>query len=215
MSKRFKLVTIAAAIFVALFATLAATPALALSGEESQFVSSHNSIRGEHGRASLALYSDLVDIARRHSQEMAAKGSIWHNPRLGSEVKGWDVVGENVGMGPSVPDLMDAFMNSPAHRSNILDPDYNQFGIGVAISDGTIYVTVVFAHRGGSVQTSTPRTTTTRRSTVTRTRSVRAPAPQAQAPSTAAAPAPVVPAPAVPTTRSVSMLVRIVGLDAN
>src|SRR5207248_215322 len=41
--------------------------------------------------------------------------------------------------------LHQAFMNSPHHRDNILDPVYNYVGIGVEhSSDGTMYVTEQF-----------------------------------------------------------------------
>lgn len=194
----------------------AASPASALSSSESEFVSRHNSIRAANGRGSLAVYSDLVEVARRHSARMAAAEDIWHNPNLTSEVKNWRIVGENVGMGPSVSDLMDAFMNSPTHRANILDPDYNQFGIGVVVSNGTIYVTVVFALRSGS----TPRTTTTKpRTTTTKAPSTSTSRPRATTatakPAAPAAPVtPAAPPPPPPPVRTVDMLERMLELDA-
>src|SRR5204862_1717148 len=53
--------------------------------------------------------------------------------------------GENVGVGPNVDSLEDAFMNSPEHRANILDSDYTEIGIGTAVGkDGRLYVTQDF-----------------------------------------------------------------------
>lgn len=214
------------AVFVAVCMTagvmlVTAAPASALSSHESDFVSRHNSIRAANGRASLAVYGDLVDVARRHSSRMASEGRIWHNPNLTSEVKNWQVVGENVGMGPSVPDLMDAFMNSPGHRANILDRDYNQFGVGVVVKDGTIYVTVVFAKRSGSsgTTTTTKKTTTTTttskpRATTTkpRTTTTKPAAKPAAAAGSPVAPAPV-PVPVAPPVRTVDMLQRMIQMD--
>ncbi|GAC1412776.1 MAG: hypothetical protein NVSMB57_08280 [Actinomycetota bacterium] len=220
MSKRFLSMSLATIIFIGMFATVIATPAFALSGEESQFVSSHNRIRGSYGRSTLPVYDDLVAIARSHSRDMAARGDIYHNPNLGSEVRGWTVVGENVGEGGSVPDLMDAFMNSPAHRSNILDSDYNQFGIGVVNKEGTIYVTVVFAHRSGGRRSPSRRAHVSHRrgrSTPRHGNSRRRSAP-ASAQSAPVSPAPMPasssaqPSPAPPfdsSTRTVDMLVQI------
>ncbi|MHB8513582.1 MAG: CAP domain-containing protein [Actinomycetota bacterium] len=151
MSKRFISVAIATIVFVSWGATAALSPAAAMSSLDAQFVSAHNNIRSQYGRPTLPVYSDLASVALRHSQDMAAQQNLYHNPNLANEVQGWTVLGENVGYGGSVSDLMNAFMNSPEHRSNILDTDYNQFGIGaVTDSSGTIWVTVVFAHRGGS-----------------------------------------------------------------
>lgn len=199
---------------VACMMAIGVAPAAA-SGDESDFVASHNSIRASQGRRTLSVQSDLTSVARRHSARMAAEGSIWHNPNLTSEVSNWQVVGENVGMGPDVDTLMNAFMNSTAHRNNILDSDYNQFGVGVVVSDGTIYVTVVFAKRSTSGSVSRPKTTTTTTTTqprTTRTRQ-RSATPRAQAPAPAepAAAAPK-PAPPAPPIRTVTMLVQLNGL---
>lgn len=185
------------------------------SSEESDFVASHNSNRASNGRRALSAQSDLTSVARRHSARMAAEGSIWHNPNLTREVSNWQVIGENVGMGPDVDTLMNAFMNSTTHRNNILDPDYNQIGVGVVVSDGTIYVTVVFAKRSTSGSVSRPRTATTTTTTqprTTRTRQ-RSATPRAQAPAPAepAAAAPK-PAPPAPPIRTVTMLVQLNGL---
>ena len=41
-------------------------------------------------------------------------------------------MGENIAMGHRSPeDVVDAWMNSPGHRANILDPDYEQLAVGV------------------------------------------------------------------------------------
>ncbi len=37
-------------------------------------------------------------------------------------------LGENVGMGGSIDQIHVAYMNSPGHRANILDPAFNQIG---------------------------------------------------------------------------------------
>lgn len=36
-------------------------------------------------------------------------------------------------------------MQSPAHRANVLQPDFSRIGVGSAVdSDGTVFLTVVF-----------------------------------------------------------------------
>jgi hypothetical protein len=193
-------------------ATLSAFAAPALAGsEESQFISKHNATRSSRGIRTMAVKSDLTSVARRHSARMASKGTIWHNPNLANEVGGnWTVLGENVGMGPDVNDLYQAFMDSSPHRRNILDPDYNQFGVGVVISEGTIYVTIVFAKRGATSSTPTYRRPRSTNRTVT-PRKPRVARPAATVPVRK----PVVPKPAlVATPRNVTLLVRLVGMDA-
>ena len=110
---------------------------------ESQFVASINSIRAQHGLAPLAVYGELTGIARDWSDQMAANGTISHNPNYSSEVSAnWTKLGENVGVGYSEQDLMTAFVNSPTHYKNIVDPAYNYIGVGVSYgSDGRMYTT--------------------------------------------------------------------------
>ena len=56
------------------------------------------------------------------------------------------MLGENVGHGPSVAAIEQAFMNSPGHRANILNPEFNWAGTGVSVAaDGTVYLVQVFA----------------------------------------------------------------------
>lgn len=43
----------------------------------------------------------------------------------------WNSLGENVGYGPSIPSIQDAFMNSPGHRVSILKAQYEIVGLGV------------------------------------------------------------------------------------
>jgi hypothetical protein len=55
-------------------------------------------------------------------------------------------------MGGSAAQVHDAFMNSPHHRDNILDAAFNQVGMGVIVSGGTLYVTEDFVQaKGGPV----------------------------------------------------------------
>ena len=120
------------------------------AGAEAQFLSSINSIRSQHGLAPLALYGELTGIARGWSDQMAANGAISHNPGYTSEVSAnWSKLGENVGVGYDVNGLMNAFVNSPAHYKNIVDPAYNYIGIGVSYgSDGRMYTTHDFMALG-------------------------------------------------------------------
>ncbi|MDP8957726.1 MAG: S-layer homology domain-containing protein [Actinomycetota bacterium] len=137
--------------------TLPAPSAFAGSDLEADFLSLINEERIAQGLSPLTPYWDLVDDARAHSRLMAGAFDIWHNPELGSVTSDWQALAENVGMGPTVPVLHEAFMESPGHRANILG-DYNYAGVGVMVDNSqTIFVTVVFM-RGveGLVQSFTP-----------------------------------------------------------
>lgn len=119
--------------------------AVALSATEAGFVAATNADRAAAGLPALCVADDVTQVARRWSAVMLGNGGISHNPALTTDITGWSHVGENVGVGPSVDALEQAFMNSPHHRDNILDRDYTQVGIGTATSPGgTVYVTVDF-----------------------------------------------------------------------
>lgn len=105
-----------------------------------QFVASINAARAANGLPAYSVASDLASIAQNWSAQMAAAGSISHNPGLTTEVPNWQEVGENVGMGPDEPAINQAFLNSPEHRANILDTGYTQVGVGVTVSNGTVFV---------------------------------------------------------------------------
>jgi hypothetical protein len=137
----------AIALAALLFVFLSTLSARASSSEESSFVSRINAERTSRGIRAVSTRSDLIEVARWWSQQMAAAGQIWHDPNMPNEVSGWTALGDNVGRGPSVASLHDAFMNSSEHRSIILDPTYNQVGVGVYDAGDTIYVTEVFVRR--------------------------------------------------------------------
>ncbi|MFY9587717.1 MAG: CAP domain-containing protein [Actinomycetota bacterium] len=125
--------------------------ASASSGAESCFISAINGARASAGRSRLIVKSDLTSAARRHSASMARDGRIYHSGNLGSGISGWTSIGENVGSGPSCTSVHRAFMNSSAHRANILRGSFNEVGVGVAYKGDTLYVTEIFVARGHTV----------------------------------------------------------------
>ena len=129
---------------------LAATTAEA-SGGAGEFVSLTNSARSGHGVSRLAVSGDLASIAQRQAQRMADKGELYHNPKLASEVHGWQKIGENVGYGPDAAAIHNAFMHSSGHRANILDGAYTQIGVGVVVKHGVVWVSEVFRQPEGAV----------------------------------------------------------------
>jgi hypothetical protein len=144
---------------------------------ESQFISLANR---ERSRA-FTVDGELTGIARRWSAKMASENRLEHNPNLANEVtQDWKRLGENVGVGNDPPQIHAAFMNSPGHRANIVDPDFTRIGVGVARgSDGRVWVTEVFMRlRSDDAPAAPPPTTTP------------APAPTNPSPSPAPAPAP-------------------------
>src|SRR4051794_36445931 len=104
-------------------AALTASPAGALSAEEQAYVDHINQARAAVGAGPLAVDGNMTDLARQHTQEMANAQSLYHTASLPAGVtSNWMKLGENVGMGPSVEPVWAAFIASPHHYANIVDP---------------------------------------------------------------------------------------------
>ena len=206
------------ALLAPALSTALAGPAYADPGsEEARFVALTNQLRANHGLQPLASSGTLVSVARRWSSNMAAAGAISHNMNLPNEVSlAWEKLGENVGTGSTVDSIQNAFINSPHHYENLVDPVYNYVGIGVVDSGGRIYVTVDFMQLGGA-QASAPAPTAAPRVSRPRTTTAPRPAPVPQAvpvavpPPPEAAPAP--PAPLVPSPALILALEQVRAAD--
>lgn len=131
-------------IVAILMALLVPAAARADVDAEAAFVAAANRERAAAGLASLAVAGDLVAVARAHSVRMADGAELHHNASLTSQVADWQRVGENVGRGPDVGVIHTAFMESPAHRANILETGWTEIGVGVEVRDGRVWVTQVF-----------------------------------------------------------------------
>lgn len=141
MGGRLRLVAVLAVLFAIWLPTIASADA----GKERQFTDLVHRERASAGVPTYAEKGDLADVARGQAERMARERRLYHNPRLGDEVQNWDAVGENVGRGPSVEAIHQAFMDSPTHRSEILSTDFTEVGVGVAVApDGEIWVAQVF-----------------------------------------------------------------------
>ncbi|MBV8159542.1 MAG: CAP domain-containing protein [Acidimicrobiia bacterium] len=183
--------------------------------EEGQFLALTNQLRSSLGLQTLTPQAQLTSVARQWSSQMAAAGTISHNPALTSQAPSdWTQLGENVGMGGTVDSIQTAFINSPHHYENLVNGAYDFVGIGVADANGTIFVTVDFmaapAGAGGGApaiapHVSAPRPAPAPRPEVPAAPRAVAPAQVASpaAPAPAATPVTTLPAPVAPTPVSV------------
>ena len=176
------ILTLMATTVVAVGAEPAGAQAGYDGGAEAQFVASINQLRASKGLPTLTVDNQLVAASRTWADEMKSDAAISHADDLSVGVtQNWQKLGENVGVGPTVTALMDAFIASPGHYANLVDPVYTRVGIGVVWAGDVMYTT----HRFMSVSDAP------------------APAPTT-APPTTQPPPPVLPAapaaPAAPTT---------------
>jgi hypothetical protein len=111
---------------------------------EAEFVARVNALRASKGLMPLAVDQQMTSVARAWSAEMAASGTLSHNPNFSQQITNWRLVGENVGTGPEVATIETAFENSPAHYANLVKPEYQFIGVGVVEVNGIIWVTQNF-----------------------------------------------------------------------
>lgn len=100
--------------------------------------------RLEHGLTLLTVRPELTEAAREHAADQWRRNYFGHISPDGESPIGrlhkanipFNVVGENVALAASAEIVEIGLINSDEHRANILDPNYNNIGIGV-IDNGT------------------------------------------------------------------------------
>jgi uncharacterized protein YkwD len=157
-----------------------------------------NRDRAGAGLAPLAVRGDVEEVARAHSADMAAAGSIWHNDAYFStanrERLGAAGLGENVARNGSVDDAHRRLMASPAHRANLLDARFTVVGMAaVRTETGSYFVTQNFVEPRSARPAPTP-TSAAPPSSTPPAPPTPPPAPEPVAPA-APAPAPLAPEP--------------------
>lgn len=103
-----------------------------------------NQSRAQYGRAGLRMHGELTAKAQDWAEYLARIGYLKHSNLPDGISAPWQMLGENVGYGPSIQSVHNAYMNSPGHRANILDSRYNYVGTGVAWSGSRVYTVQVF-----------------------------------------------------------------------
>lgn len=181
----------------------------AAPSDSAGFVASINNLRASKGLGMLSVDGNLTDIAQSWANSMGLADGISHRADLRSGVTGdWQTLGENVGVGPSVSSLMDAFIASPGHYKNLVDPRFTHVGVGTVRVGNLLYTAHEFM-AARSVAAPAPAPAPAPAAPVAAAPKVRAAAapvapkpaaPAVTAPPTTAAPTTTVPAPApVPT----------------
>ncbi len=166
-------------------------------GEEADFVSRINNLRASQGLPPMTPDAGLAATSCTWNDHMIAAGGISHDPNLAAAVASvfpdWRKGGENVGLGGTVSSLFDAFVASPGHYKNLVDPDFSRVGVCVGRDgNGKLFTTHRFAAVGAAAPAPPPPPPPPPPTTA-------APAPP-PAPPTTAAPPPPPPTTAPPTT---------------
>jgi uncharacterized protein YkwD len=93
-----------------------------------------NAFRKSHGLKPLRQQAALTSLARAHAQDMARRQSMDHAGFYAIRARR-GVAGENVAYGAtSMSGAMQQWINSSAHRANMLRQDFTRYGIASAVS---------------------------------------------------------------------------------
>ena len=154
LKRRVALVAVAAAIALGAsacgFANVSATPPS--DPIQNGVLQAMNSDRQANGVPPLQWSPKLANTAGSWASVEASVNNMYHqnltNVLNSPDYNGWYTLGENllVGPGTMTPAEMESlWMNSSAHRANILNRSFNAAGVGyVRSADGRIWVVVDF-----------------------------------------------------------------------
>ena len=121
-----------------------------LSSDEQEVFNLINQQRANNGLADLKIDNEVQRVARIKAQDMVNNNYFSHtSPTYGSPFDmlksfkiSYKTAGENIAGNSSNSAAVNAWMNSPGHKANILNSSFNYTGIGVVTGSkyGKIYV---------------------------------------------------------------------------
>jgi uncharacterized protein YkwD len=122
---------------------------------EDQVVVLVNEVRQRHDQVRLRTDQRLRAAARGHSADMRAGGYLAHQAPDGRTAAdrmtaaGYpQPAGENIACGQRGPhEVISAWMTSPGHRANILNPDLRAVGVGLEFGPGGPWWTQNFGYQ--------------------------------------------------------------------
>ena len=119
-----------------------------------------NDARAANSLPALTVASDVRDVARAHSQDMATRDFFSHtNPdggtpwdRLATANISYVAAAENIAMNLNMPDpaqtAVSGWLASPGHYANIMNTTVDDAPLGIAqAQNGSFYLTQVFIKR--------------------------------------------------------------------
>lgn len=120
-----------------------------VASDDVSFLARINDLRAAKELPALRVDAALTGRAGARAQTMAAENTISHSILSDGLPAGWDKLGENVGMGGTVDGLHTAFVNSPGHYRNLVDPAFDSIGVGIVRVGDTLFV----AHKFMQIRT--------------------------------------------------------------
>lgn len=126
----------------------------AQAAAEAEVLTLVNEERAKVGCSAVTANSSLTSLAETFSKAMADENFFDHTDPSGAspwdraaELGITDLGGENIARGQAdAAAVMDAWMNSPGHRANILNCDFKTLGVGVHFGSGGPWWTQDFGY---------------------------------------------------------------------
>ncbi|MBP0979292.1 MAG: hypothetical protein J6C55_01435 [Oscillospiraceae bacterium] len=128
-----------------------------LSEYRQEVVNLTNQERKKNGLAPLKIFNTMMDAAQIRATEQVklsghkrpdGKDYITVVDDVKFDLTGAYSIGENVAQGQYTPkEVVEGWMNSPGHRANILNPDYEYIGVGAVSEKSKLYWSQIF-YRG-------------------------------------------------------------------
>lgn len=152
-----------AVILSATLLLLAPQPAGAQGGVALDLANAVNGLRAQYGLPPYQLNAALMDAAQSHTEWEAATGQISHTGAGGTTPTDRAVaagygdrsnvrVSENIYAGTNATSqtALDWWIGSPIHFRGLTSPNYSEIGVGVVMTDGLNYYTLVFGNRSSN-----------------------------------------------------------------
>lgn len=145
------------ALLICLVSTMVSTlEAEEINKQQSLGILEHiNEIRQHHGVHELLTDPVAMTAASAHARELAGRETLSHWGLDGSRVtERYRILGgtglkagENLGAGDTADSIVEAWMQSPGHRDNLLETEWFSAGVGtVQTGNGRLIIVVVFSN---------------------------------------------------------------------
>jgi hypothetical protein len=126
---------------------------------EQYLLAMANQERTQRNIQPLAWDTHLAAAAMQHAQRMAQENAISHQfpneappeGRAATAGARFSLIAENVAIAPTPQELHTAWMHSPGHRANLLEPHENAVGIAVLRRNGELFAVEDFSEQVAQV----------------------------------------------------------------
>ena len=131
-----------------------AVPSLPQAPVDNSFAGMLNEVRADNGSDPVTYDARLGRAAQIHADDMLAMGTMTHTGSDGSNAGQritrqnyqWRTWGENVARGQQNEEsVLNAWVNSPGHQANNVNPNFEDFALAKAGSGSQLYWELVFA----------------------------------------------------------------------